>query len=166
MFCLVKKRLKAYSPVQYWVIVLVDGQSIAILNSSIVWLSINWPIINLRSKSEPWKSMRPHGKRASSCFADLSILLLDLICHWFLLFQKFVVGPYDQKVYPYDRKMPLIFIGGVPRSGTTLMRAMLDAHPEVRYLNNQKKMKKINRNQFNYRILLTVFAEEKCRLVD
>ncbi|KAK0425725.1 hypothetical protein QR680_009346 [Steinernema hermaphroditum] len=27
---------------------------------------------------------------------------------------------------------PLIFIGGVPRSGTTLMRAMLDAHPAVR----------------------------------
>lgn len=27
---------------------------------------------------------------------------------------------------------PLIFIGGVPRSGTTLMRAMLDAHPSVR----------------------------------
>lgn len=30
--------------------------------------------------------------------------------------------------------MPLIFIGGVPRSGTTLMRAMLDAHPEVRFV--------------------------------
>ncbi|KPJ00233.1 PREDICTED: protein-tyrosine sulfotransferase [Papilio xuthus] len=30
------------------------------------------------------------------------------------------------------RELPLIFIGGVPRSGTTLMRAMLDAHPEVR----------------------------------
>lgn len=28
--------------------------------------------------------------------------------------------------------MPLIFIGGMPRSGTTLMRAMLDAHPDVR----------------------------------
>lgn len=44
---------------------------------------------------------------------------------------KYVVGS-DQKVYPYNRDMPLIFIGGVPRSGTTLMRAMLDAHPEVR----------------------------------
>jgi protein-tyrosine sulfotransferase len=32
----------------------------------------------------------------------------------------------------YNSKLPLIFIGGVPRSGTTLMRAMLDAHPEVR----------------------------------
>ncbi|CAC35844.1 Protein-tyrosine sulfotransferase A [Caenorhabditis elegans] len=32
----------------------------------------------------------------------------------------------------YNRTSPFIFIGGVPRSGTTLMRAMLDAHPEVR----------------------------------
>lgn len=32
----------------------------------------------------------------------------------------------------YDRYMPLIFVGGMPRSGTTLMRTMLDAHPEVR----------------------------------
>ncbi|KAF4519766.1 hypothetical protein B566_EDAN010360 [Ephemera danica] len=40
-------------------------------------------------------------------------------------------GPDHQK-YEYHREMPLIFIGGVPRSGTTLMRAMLDAHPEIR----------------------------------
>jgi protein-tyrosine sulfotransferase len=33
---------------------------------------------------------------------------------------------------PVDAKAPFIFIGGIPRSGTTLMRAMLDAHPAVR----------------------------------
>lgn len=40
----------------------------------------------------------------------------------------------DQKITlnNNDREMPLIFIGGMPRSGTTLMRAMLDAHPEIR----------------------------------
>lgn len=45
--------------------------------------------------------------------------------------EKYVVGP-DHKTYEYNREMPLIFIGGVPRSGTTLMRALLDAHPDVR----------------------------------
>jgi len=35
-------------------------------------------------------------------------------------------------LFEYDRQSPLIFIGGVPRSGTTLMRAMLDAHEDVR----------------------------------
>lgn len=44
---------------------------------------------------------------------------------------KFTIGSDNQK-YVYHREMPLIFIGGVPRSGTTLMRAMLDAHPDVR----------------------------------
>ncbi|XP_064449125.1 protein-tyrosine sulfotransferase 1 isoform X1 [Mirounga angustirostris] len=36
------------------------------------------------------------------------------------------------KTFAYHKDMPLIFIGGVPRSGTTLMRAMLDAHPDIR----------------------------------
>merc|ERR1719230_876241 len=37
----------------------------------------------------------------------------------------------DGTLFEYDRQSPLIFIGGVPRSGTTLMRAMLDAHHDV-----------------------------------
>lgn len=34
--------------------------------------------------------------------------------------------------FVYDRYMPLIFIGGMPRSGTTLLRVLLDAHPDIR----------------------------------
>ncbi|XP_073405524.1 protein-tyrosine sulfotransferase 1-like [Dendrobates tinctorius] len=34
--------------------------------------------------------------------------------------------------FAYSKDMSLIFIGGVPHSGTTLMHAMLDAHPEIR----------------------------------
>lgn len=45
--------------------------------------------------------------------------------------EKYVLDSENNK-YVYHRNMPLIFIGGVPRSGTTLMRAMLDAHPDVR----------------------------------
>lgn len=37
-----------------------------------------------------------------------------------------------QELHPYNHNTPLIFVGGVPRSGTTLMRAMLDAHPDIR----------------------------------
>ncbi|XP_042226928.1 protein-tyrosine sulfotransferase 1-like isoform X1 [Homarus americanus] len=35
-------------------------------------------------------------------------------------------------LHNYDRSEPMIFIGGMPRSGTTLARAMLDAHPDIR----------------------------------
>ena len=37
------------------------------------------------------------------------------------------------QLYEYNSEShPLVFIGGHPRSGTTLMRAMLDAHTKVR----------------------------------
>lgn len=45
--------------------------------------------------------------------------------------ERFVWGHNAQKLR-YDRDMPLIFIGGMPRSGTTLVRVLLDAHPDVR----------------------------------
>ncbi|KAK9881712.1 hypothetical protein WA026_017230 [Henosepilachna vigintioctopunctata] len=61
------------------------------------------------------------------CFTDP----LDNAVDSMIAPEKYVVGS-DKKVYEYSRQMPLIFIGGVPRSGTTLMRAMLDAHPDVR----------------------------------
>ncbi len=34
--------------------------------------------------------------------------------------------------YSSKQNPPVIFIGGMPRSGTTLMRAILDSHPRVR----------------------------------
>lgn len=38
----------------------------------------------------------------------------------------------ETKRYRYSREMPVVFIGGMPRSGTTLLRVMLDSHPDVR----------------------------------
>ena len=38
----------------------------------------------------------------------------------------------EQHEIPYGDDMEIIFVGGMPRSGTTLMRVMLDAHPMVR----------------------------------
>jgi protein-tyrosine sulfotransferase len=38
----------------------------------------------------------------------------------------------DGSYYFYNHTSPIIFIGGMPRSGTTLMRVMLDAHSDVR----------------------------------
>ncbi|XP_064163995.1 protein-tyrosine sulfotransferase 2 [Anguilla rostrata] len=43
-----------------------------------------------------------------------------------------LVRDWRQTEYRYGQDTPLVFVGGVPRSGTTLMRVMLDAHPEIR----------------------------------
>ena len=41
-------------------------------------------------------------------------------------------GKEPHEFVAYDRDVPIIWVGGVPRSGTTLARAMLDAHPDIR----------------------------------
>ena len=38
----------------------------------------------------------------------------------------------QRRDYNVSALKPMIFIGGMPRSGTTLMRAILDSHPSVR----------------------------------
>lgn len=43
-----------------------------------------------------------------------------------------VVQDKSGRVFVYDRNSPIVFISGTVRSGTTLMRAMLDTLPEVR----------------------------------
>ncbi|XP_042902269.2 protein-tyrosine sulfotransferase [Parasteatoda tepidariorum] len=45
--------------------------------------------------------------------------------------EKYTTGQNGEK-YVYNREMPIVFIGGMPRSGTTLLRALLDSHPDVR----------------------------------
>ncbi|XP_042865218.1 protein-tyrosine sulfotransferase 1-like isoform X6 [Penaeus japonicus] len=47
-------------------------------------------------------------------------------------FRQHTVSDSEGREQHYDRGEPLIFIGGMPRSGTTLARAMLDAHPNIR----------------------------------
>lgn len=56
------------------------------------------------------------------------------------------------------------FSGGVPRSGTTLMRAMLDAHPDVRCGEETRVIPRILGLQAQWKrsekVKLIVFAKE------
>ncbi|CAM4729024.1 unnamed protein product [Leuciscus chuanchicus] len=55
-----------------------------------------------------------------------------LACHGELPRTHMVSRNWNQTQYRYNQNTPMVFVGGVPRSGTTLMRVMLDAHPDIR----------------------------------
>lgn len=81
--------------------------------------------------------------KKSLVYGVLTIVIVLIVHRWLCHDSAFVMVKRDavrysyssdnnNRAYPYYRDMPLIFVGGMPRSGTTLMRVMLDAHPEVR----------------------------------
>lgn len=59
-----------------------------------------------------------------------------------------------------DRFTPFIFVGGFPRSGTTLMRAMLDAHPDIRCGQETRVIPKI---LLNFPKILNLFNDREKR---
>lgn len=80
--------------------------------------------------------------KKSLVYGVLTIIIVLIVHRWQCRDSAFVMVKRDavhysyssnnNRAYPYYQDMPLIFVGGMPRSGTTLMRVMLDAHPEVR----------------------------------
>ncbi len=46
--------------------------------------------------------------------------------------QLYTVTDIENRIFTYSKESRFIWIGGIPRSGTTLMRVLLDTHPQVR----------------------------------
>lgn len=82
--------------------------------------------------------------KKSMCYGAICFIAIVLLFYNFLQCESrpsAIMIPSEQekhiytqegKAIKYGQESALIFIGGMPRSGTTLMRAMLDAHPDVR----------------------------------
>lgn len=99
------------------------------------------PLNQILLEDHSISTMRSMSKKGMLYFMVAFVLLFVMFYHntpcdtnTAIMVQKEGKIIYDQNknAIPYHREMPLIFIGGMPRSGTTLMRALLDAHPQVR----------------------------------
>jgi len=83
-----------------------------------------------------------YSRNLRSTFLFLIIIILVLFTFFFLLSlnnnsiqqsTRYVPkSNHFRRDYNSSSLKPIIFIGGMPRSGTTLMRAILDSHPLVR----------------------------------
>jgi len=74
-------------------------------------------------------SIQAKTQAAHEVFKDSPLLQFDSLGNQV---HPGVVKLDDGSLYYYNHTTPLIFIGGMPRSGTTLMRVMMDAHEDVR----------------------------------
>ncbi len=92
----------------------------------------------------PWLSIRRRilfnmyqPVRCSSCLC-LTIIIVILLGFRLSNIQHECLSEFDivqrrqWMKYNSSSEQPIVFIGGMPRSGTTLMRAILDSHPLVR----------------------------------
>ncbi|XP_068739930.1 protein-tyrosine sulfotransferase 2-like [Montipora capricornis] len=120
-------------------------------------------------------------RATSKCFALICVCLLSLLT---LLFSKWLSSfkcpdgklahsvivarksndITSQSRVQVDRYTPFIFVGGFPRSGTTLMRVMLDAHPDIRCGQETRVIPRILLNIPN--ILRTISKEENARRLE
>jgi hypothetical protein len=96
----------------------------------------------------PWLAVRRrilfnmYQRAIRSSFLCLIILFLTVIIVILLGFRlsniqqecssELDIGQLRRRTNHNSSEQPIVFIGGMPRSGTTLMRAILDSHPLVR----------------------------------
>ena len=118
----------------------------------------------------------------SKCFALFCCCFLSLLTlfssSWLSLFNcpngkladSFIVSRESSNAFVsqskknVDRYSPFIFVGGFPRSGTTLMRVILDAHPEIRCGQETRVIPKI---LLNIPKILNMFSEtENARRIE
>ncbi|CAH8847995.1 unnamed protein product [Trichobilharzia szidati] len=68
--------------------------------------------------------------RRSALLYIFTVLFFMILCY--TLFTGKHLETESEVYIPSDGPQPIIFIGGYPRSGTTLMRVLLDVHPMIR----------------------------------